>query len=159
MEHIIGDTTGLIHLIASCLALIAGTFVLALKKGSSLHVKSGYVYVVSMTILIITAFMIYRVFRAWGIFHYMTVVSLVTLLLGMVPIWLKKPVDKWRYFHFSFMYWSVIGLYAAFAAELMTRIPETPFYNMVGIASGVIVMIGGIFFGKRKEKWMKIFGI
>mgnify|MGYP006270489875 CR=1 FL=1 len=32
------------------------------------------------------------------------------------------------------MYWSVVGLYAAFAAEILTRIPDTPFLNMVGLA-------------------------
>ena len=36
--------------------------------------------------------------------------------------------------HFSFMYWSVRGLYAAFAAEVLTRIPEANFFGMVGIS-------------------------
>lgn len=39
-----------------------------------------------MTVLILTAFMIYRLFDGWGIFHYMTLLSLFTLLFGMVPI-------------------------------------------------------------------------
>ena len=75
----------------------------------------------------------------------------------MVPIWTKKPMNKWKYRHFSFMYWSVIGLYAAFAAEILTRIPKTPFFGMVGLATGVILIIGGIFFGIKKAKWIKVF--
>ena len=34
MEHLYGDTTGLIHLISSILALIFGTIVLMLTKGT-----------------------------------------------------------------------------------------------------------------------------
>ena len=32
-------------------------------------------------------------------------------------------------YHFTFMYFSVIGLYAAFASEILTRIPEPFFHN------------------------------
>jgi len=157
MEHLVGDTTGLIHLIAAILSLIFGTLALTQKKGTKAHIRMGYVYVVSMGVLIITAFMIYRMFGKWGIFHYMTLVSLVTISLGMIPIWTKRPENNWRYLHFAFMYWSVIGLYAAFAAEALTRIPETPFYDMVGYASFGVVLIGGIIFGINKPKWEALF--
>ena len=159
MEYLVGDTNGLIHLIASIIALITGSLVLIMKKGTKRHKQIGYVYVVSMGILILTAFMIYRLFGGWGIFHYTTVVSLMTVGLGMIPIWTKKPAKKWKYLHFSFMYWSVIGLYAAFAAEVLTRIPETPFFGMVGIATGIIMIIGGVSFGIKKSRWTKLFGI
>jgi hypothetical protein len=77
----------------------------------------------------------------------------------MIPIWTKKPARKWKYMHFSFMYWSVIGLYSAFAAEVLTRIPETPFFGMVGISFGIILCAGSIFFGVNKSKWVSLFGI
>ena len=159
MEHLVGDIYGLIHLIASVVALISGTLVLTMKKGTIRHKQIGYVYVVNMGILIGTAFMIYRLFNGWGIFHYTTIVSLLTIGLGMIPIWTKKPIGKWKYMHFSFMYWSVIGLYAAFASEVLTRIPETPFFGMLGIATGVIMLAGGIIFGLNKVKWSKIFRV
>ena len=159
MENIIGDEIGLVHLISSCFALIFGTYTLIAKKGTKQHIKIGYLYVISMGILSLTAFMIYRLFNGWGIFHYTTLLSLVTIILGMVPIWTKKPAKKWKYLHFSFMYWSVIGLYAAFAAEILVRIPKTPFFGMVGIATGTIMLIGGIIFGMNKGKWEKIFSI
>lgn len=157
MEHLVQDSTGLIHLISSIVALISGSIVLAMKKGTKRHKQVGYLYVISMIVLIATAFMIYRLFGGWGIFHYTTVVSLVTLGLGMIPIWTKRPKKKWKFLHFSFMYWSIMGLYAAFAAEVLTRIPETPFFGMVGIATGVIMIIGGVFFGLNVEKWKKLF--
>lgn len=159
MANLFGDTYGFIHLIASVLALITGFMVLVMKKGTKRHVNVGYIYVLSMALLIATSFMIYRLFNGWGIFHYTSIISLITIALGMIPIWTKKPLNKWKYLHFSFMYWSVVGLYAAFAAEILTRIPETPFFGMVGIATGVIMLIGGIYFGMNKTKWMIIFGI
>lgn len=159
MEHLVGDTYGLIHLISSIVALIIGTLVLIMKKGTIQHKRIGYVYVISMVLLLLTSFMIYRLFNGWGIFHYTTIASLLTISLGMIPIWTKKPSKKWKYMHFSFMYWSVIGLYSAFVAEVITRIPETSFFGMVGIAFVIIVLAGGIFFGVNKSKWSRLFGI
>lgn len=157
MENFVGDIYGLIHLISSIFALLAGTLVLILKKGTLRHKQIGYVYVISMGILIMTAFMIYRLFDGWGIFHYTTVAILLTINFGMIPVWTKKPTKKWKFMHFSFMYWSVIGLYSAFVAEIITRIPETPFFGMVGIAFGIIMLIGAAFFKVNKSKWSRLF--
>jgi hypothetical protein len=55
------------------------------------------------------------------------------------------------------MYWSVMGLYAAFVAETMVRIPDAPFYNMVGWATGGVMLIGGIAFGYYKKSWETAF--
>jgi uncharacterized membrane protein len=159
MEHLVGDTYGLIHLISSIVALVTGTLVLMIKKGTIRHKQMGYVYVISMVLLLLTSFMIYRLFNGWGIFHYTTIASLLTISLGMIPIWTKKPTQQWKYMHFSFMYWSVIGLYSAFVAEVLTRIPETPFFGMVGMAFVIIMLAGSVFFGVHKSKWVRIFGI
>jgi hypothetical protein len=48
MEHLVGDAYGLIHLISSIVALVAGALVLIMKKGTIRHKQIGYVYVVSM---------------------------------------------------------------------------------------------------------------
>lgn len=50
MENLVGDTNGLIHLIASIIALITGSLVLLMKKGINRHKQIGFVYVVSMRI-------------------------------------------------------------------------------------------------------------
>lgn len=147
----------MIHLISSITALVTGTLVLVMRKGTKRHRQVGYGYVASMGVLILTAFMIYRLYNGWGVFHYTTVAILITIGLGMVPIWLKKPAEKWQYRHFSFMYWSVIGLYSAFAAEVLTRVPQAPFFGMVGIAFGVIMLAGGVIFVMNKSKWSNLF--
>ena len=159
MEHLVGDTYGLVHLIASIVALVTGTLVLFMNKGTIRHKQIGYVYVISMGLLLLTSFMIYRLFNGWGAFHYAAIFSLVTIGLGMIPIWTKKPVNKWKYMHFSFMYWSVVGLYAAFAAEILTRIPGSSFFGMVGISFVIIMLVAAVCFGLKKSKWSRLMGI
>ena len=134
-----------------------------MDKGTKFHIRAGYFYVVNMAVLLITALMIYRLFNGWGVFHYMTILS-ITICNGndnfkYYLIWFKKPISKWKYLHFTFMYWSVIGLYAAFAAEVLTRIPDTPFFGMVGVATFGIMLSGGVFFGINKKKWIKTFEV
>lgn len=159
MEHFVGDTYGFIHLISSIVALITGTLVLIIKKGTIQHKRIGYIYVISMVLLLLTSFMIYRLFNGWGIFHYTTIASLLTISLGMIPVWTKKPTNNWKYMHFSFMYWSVIGLYSAFAAEVLTRVPDSSFLGIVWISFGIIILAGSVFFRVNKSKWSSLFGI
>lgn len=159
MENLIGDTYGLIHLISSIIALVTGTLVLYMKKGTTRHKQIGYFYVISMILLLLTSLMIYRLFKGWGVFHYATIASIVTIGLGMIPIWTKKPTNSWKYMHFSYMYWSVIGLYSAFAAEILTRVPESSFFGMVGISFGLIMLVAFVNFAANKSKWSKLFGV
>lgn len=158
INHLVYDLTGLVHLISAVIALVTGTLQLIMTKGTSIHKKIGLAYAASMTVLLITAFMIYRLFGGWGLFHWAAVVSSVTLAGGIIPVILKKPAN-WLEFHFSFMYWSVMGLYMAFAAEVLTRVPETPFFGMVGLATGLIGFLGGWYFYSHKEVWKKEFDI
>lgn len=153
MESLVGDNIGLIHFLSSLLALFFGSLILFLKKGTNTHKKMGYAYMLSMSILLTTSFMIYRLFNGFGIFHYAAILSAVTLILGMIPVLTKKPRTKWLIRHFSFMYWSVIGLYTAFVSEILTRIPETPFFSMVGLATVIIIILGTLFFLKNRKKW------
>ena len=85
MEQLTEDSAGLIHLITSSLAMITGSLVLILKKGTKLHKKVGYVYIFSMVILLITAFMIFRLFNGWGVFNYTALLSTVTICLEWFP--------------------------------------------------------------------------
>lgn len=148
---------GAVHLFASVVALATGTQVLWMDKGTQLHRQIGHVYCASMLVVIITAFSIYRLFGGFGVFHILAIVSFVTLLAGMLPVLLKKPRNSHIALHFSFMYWSVIGLYAAFVSEMLTRIPESPFFGMVGIATFVVMIIAQILFIKYKKSWQQQF--
>ena len=160
------DTIGLIHLIAAISSLIFGTAILIITKGTQLHKKEGYVYVVSMVVTLATAFMIYRLWGGWGIFHYAAVISSVTLIGGMIPVITRYPTNSYIILHFSFMYWSVMGLYGAFFAEIMTRVPPlifsdgntvSIFLNTTGITVGIVMAVGGYYFYKHKDHWAKQF--
>lgn len=152
------DAYGVAHLWMAVAALLAGTLVLALRKGTRLHKRVGYVYVASMVPMLASSFVIQRLYGGWGLFHVFSVVGSLTLMAGMLPVWFRRPVRSWKSLHFGFMYWSVIGLYAAFAAELLVRVPDTPFYTMVGIASTGVVTAGGFYFASKTKQWEKAFG-
>ncbi len=161
-DHIISDNIGLLHLIVSFIAIITGSLVLALKKGTKTHKKVGYIYSAAMLIVLITSFMMYNLFGKWGIFHWLALVSGVTLISGMIPVLTKWPKENYISLHFSFMYWSVLGLYGAFVAEVLVRlpkiviesgIPNSTFYNMTGVAVAITMGLGGYFFRKNKGKW------
>ncbi len=154
---IIHSNTGLVHLVFSVVSLITGTIVLFMQKGTKVHKKIGYVYGVNMLGVVATSFMLYGLFGGFGIFHVAAIVSFVTLLGGMLPPLFFRKNKNWISLHFSFMYWSVMGLYAAFIAESMVRIPEAPFFEMVGYATGGTMLIAGFIFGYYKKIWQKAF--
>jgi hypothetical protein len=57
----------------------------------------------------------------------------------------------------AFMYYSVIGLYAAFLSEIVTRIPGLNFGLMVGVGTGLVMLVGVTFFQMKKNKWVTYF--
>lgn len=144
---------GAFHLIVAVLSLVFGSYILFTCKGTSLHKKAGYAYVASMTLVIVTAFMLYNLNGKFNIFHIAACVSTFSLLAGMMPIIFKKPTNSYVSLHLSFMYWSVMGLYGAFVSETMVRIPESPFWEMVGLATSAVMLVGGIVFGFKKKQW------
>ena len=53
----------------------------------------------------------------------MAVASLITLLVGMVPVFTRNPQGKWLELHAGFISGSYVGLVAATAAEITSRLP------------------------------------
>lgn len=163
----VSGTVGLIHVIFSIVALVLGFFVLVAAKGTPRHKQIGYAYVVAMLGVNATALMIYRLVGKFWIFHWLAVLSLLTLIAGMYPVLVKRNA-YYKVMHFSFMYWSVIGLYCAFMAETFSRLPHvildesgnpmTVFFKFVGIGTGLVAFIGAGFFVKYRPKWAKQFG-
>lgn len=143
---------GLTHLIIAIAALVLGTIVLCKRKGTVAHKQIGYGYAVCIILLNATAFGIYRLFGGFGPFHVMAIVSLVTLLSGMLPVLLKKPSGSWLTIHYRQMSWSVIGLYAAFWAETTVRLFSFPYFWVVTIVATVLTMATGQYLLIRFEK-------
>ncbi len=159
------DFIGWFHTLAAFLALLTGSLILATQKGTSQHKRIGRIYGVSMLLVCATAFMIYRVHGTFGILHVFAIISTITLILGMRPIYIKgvkNPIVT----HLAWMYWSVIGLYCAFAAEIFTRLPlifNIPdnyglFYLLIGVSAGAVGFVGSRYFKKKKTAWIALYG-
>ena len=155
---------GITHLAASLLALVFGTLVLYLPKGTRRHKSMGYWYFAAMVTVLATAFMIYNLYGRFGLFHIMALVSSISLLGGIVPMWTRWPAKNYFHYHVAFMYWSVIGLYAAFFAEVLTRLPFLIgvqqdilfyFYGLVALATGVTCWLGSRYFRRYLDSWLQ----
>ena len=144
------DVIGWIHTGSALAALLLGPAVFFRVKGDRYHCRIGYAYALSMIVLNLTALLIYDLFGGWGPFHWMALVSLATLMAGLVPaVWRTK---NWLEAHYQGMCWSCVGLAAAGAAELFTRVPDVwpsaaklvpahYFWVAVGVS---VVVTGGV---------------
>ena len=150
---------GTVHITSACFALFFGSLVLFMRKGSRNHIRAGYGYVYSMVVMLTSSAMITSLYGGFGPFHVATIISSVVTALGMIPVIRRKPAKHWKVMHFYYMYWSVIGLYAALFSEIFTRVPKTPFFGMVIFATLAVTLIGAFFFIRLKPKWEKAFGI
>lgn len=161
-SNFIKSNIGLVHFLFSMLSLVSGTAVLILNKGTLRHKLIGKLYSLSMLVVLTTAFMTYRLFGKWGIFHWTAVISSLTLIAGIIPIYYKVPAKKYISLHYSFMYWSVLGVYGAFVSETLVRmpkvvaesgIPNRVFYSLTGIGTAVVMGLGVFYFLKFRSKW------
>jgi uncharacterized membrane protein len=167
MDRIVNGVVGWTHLMVSVVALVTGLLVLLMKKGTVTHKRVGYVYAMAMLLVNGTAFFLYRLFGGFGLFHWMAIVSLLTLAAGLYPVWTRKGKD-YLITHFNFMYWSVVGLYCALMAEIFSRLPKivltpdgkpvTAFYSGVGIGIAVVMTLAVVCYLKFQPRWKKQFG-
>lgn len=153
MHNFVNTSLGWFHFLTSLIALLAGTYVLLKPKGTKKHKQVGYVYVCSMILVCGAALGVYNISGDFGVFHILAIAGLLTLIAGMIPVLLKNIQKKYTIFHLWFMYYSVLGLYAAFVAELSIRVPEKPSYMLVGIVAAVVFTIGSIFIFRKEKVW------
>ena len=152
------DFLGLTHLTSAILAMIAGAFVIFTKKGTKNHVRLGYTYAAMMMILNATAFLIYDLFGHFGPFHWAALISLATLIAGLLPAFLQRPRHSWLELHYEFMNWSIVGLYAAFWSETFTRFFRFEgFWILVSTATFMTVAVGVYFIRKKKKQILSRF--
>jgi len=140
MQHTLQHPVGLIHLVVAILAIVAGTLVVLARKGTRVHRWLGRAYVGLMIAVNATAFLIYELFGSVGLFHWMALASLLTVLVGFVAVRSRSP--GWKVRHAYFMSGSFVGLIAALAAEILTRTPLLPFFGAVAVASISVICLG-----------------
>lgn len=144
------STLGWIHTIFGIVALMAGTAVIFLNKGDRWHRTLGHVYLTNMIALNVSALFIYRLYGHFGSFHWMALGSLLTLIGGMVPVFTRRPKGRWLELHAAFINGSYVGLVAATAAEITSRIPGTEnAFGAVVAGTTILVIAVGFYLIRR----------
>jgi uncharacterized membrane protein len=142
------DWLGVAHTTIGIAALVLGLAVVVASKGTASHRLWGSFYVVAMVLLNASALAIYDLSGAFNTFHVFAVFSLLTIAAGWIPALLRRRGSQWRLQHAMYMTWSFVGLVAAFAAELVTRLPPFRSGRAFGISvAGVtlaVIVIGAV---------------
>ena len=157
MHDFVNTQLGWFHFITALISILSGTYILYKPKGTKLHKQVGYLYVLSMVLVCGSALGVYNITGEFGVFHTLAIAGLLTLIIGLLPLLLKRTSRKHSVFHLWFMYYSVLGLYAAFVSELSLRIPEKPSYKVVAIATAFVFIFGSVFIFWKENIWRKYF--
>lgn len=121
--HWTDNPVGQVHLFTAYTALVLGPVIFLNRKGTLPHRALGYVFVVSMLTVNLSALTRYGLTGGPNFFHLAALVSLTTLLAGVYNGWRARMRKSARAFvtHGIFMTWSYFGLVMAFVAEAVTR--------------------------------------
>lgn len=144
--------TGIIHVVLAIAALIIGAVVAFRPKGGRRHRILGYFYAIFLLLVNVSALSVYKESVGMGPFHILAVISLVTLISGFVPAFLRRPVSSWLNLHAYLMSWSYVGLVAAGVAQIVTMSSGLPAPFAVALPSILIVIIGGALIHTRVPK-------
>ena len=149
------DWLGLGHLATAIVALLSGLVVVLRRKGTPFHRWCGRVYFVSMVLVNVTALSIYDLFGGFGPFHVFALISLATVMLGVLTAWRRKPTGGWIEAHAYWMTWSYVGLVAAAVSETATRYLDFDFGLTVGIATAIVIAGGAILIQKNVPRLVR----
>lgn len=163
------------HHLSAWLALASGAVVLFSRKGTRWHKRWGWTYFISMVLMNLTALFIYRLSGSFGVFHYFALGSLGTLVAALLPVRTRRTKANWVKAHANLMAWSYVGLVAAAASEVTTRLPVVEstirqiaekfgwsgadFGLVVGFTSCVIAMSGGVLIARYLPRSLAHFAI
>ncbi len=138
-----GNIISLLHISSALLALLLAAVVLIAPKGTRFHKRMGYVFAVTLLLVNGSAALMYNLTGRFNLLHVFVMISLVSLIYGMIPAIRRKPAN-WLRRHISGMTGAALGVWAAGLAELTIRVLPG-FLNptqIMGIAAG----IGVVFF-------------
>ena len=132
------------HLVAAVSALLVGSVVLVLPKGTPTHRTIATVYVVALVPVDVAALSLHRE-DAFGVFHALAVVSLGTLGVGLTPLLLGKRSATAIATHAYCMTWSYAGLVAAGCGQLAVTVGGQEFEPwVVPVVIGAVLAISAV---------------
>jgi len=145
------DLNLLVHTTASISALISGALIIMTTKGTSIHKRVGYVYSISMLVVLITSFFIFDLFGAFGVYHGLSIVSFLTLGIALsFPLFFRSK-SNWVEHHMVWMGYSYVGLVMAGGSHLFTIFPEWSASLRMVLFWGMPYAIGTyLIFSKKK---------
>ncbi len=156
-----------VHTALGVAALATGAFVLARRKGDGLHRVVGRVYAAAMVGLCVLSFGLRDttpLFAGYGPFHIAAVVSLVTVVAGVVVAWRRRP--GWLEGHYMWMAWSYVGLVMATGGHVMR--PVFLWMRDAGVPAGLALgaslfavwglppLVGSRLIARRKAGWDRL---
>ena len=109
------------HLVAAVSALLVGSVVLVLPKGTPTHRTIAAIYVLALVLVDVAALSLHRE-DTFGVFHALAVVSLGTIGVGLAPLLLGKRSAMAIATHAYCMTWSYAGLVAAGCGQLAVTV-------------------------------------
>ncbi|MFT4537433.1 MAG: putative membrane protein [Saprospiraceae bacterium] len=145
----------IIHTVSSVLALIAGALIFLSPKGTAIHKKTGYLYAVSLVILLFTSFGLFSLFGNFGVYHVLTMVSLLTLAIALYFPLAGRNKNNWVEQHLIWMGYSYIGLIMAAGSHLFSVFPEWPDWLRMSIFWGLPYIVGSILIFKNRVNTAK----
>jgi uncharacterized membrane protein len=90
MYNFVNSALGWFHQASAALALVAGSVVLAARKGIKQHKKVGYIYAASMVLVCGSALGIYRLTGSFGMLHVASIIGFFTLAGFMAPMFVAR---------------------------------------------------------------------
>jgi uncharacterized membrane protein len=136
------------HVVAALSALLAGVAVVLLPKGTDTHRVIGAAYGLALILVNLAALLLHRE-SVFGVFHWLAVASLVTLVAGLSPLLLGKRTPSVIATHAFCMTWSYVGVAAAGCGQLAVAVGQDLAAWVVPVVIGAVLSIGGVvIFGK-----------
>lgn len=131
------------HVVAALSALLAGAAVLMLPKGTPTHRATGAGYVLALALVNVAALSLHRE-NTFGAFHWLAVASLVTIVVGLLPLLLGKSSPRVIVTHAYCMTWSYAGLVAAGCGQLAVAVGRDVWAWAVPVVIGSVLFISGV---------------
>lgn len=142
----------IVHTLFSVTALVAGAYIFFIQKGTSLHKSLGYIYSTSMVALIVTSFWIFELWGGFGVYHAMSMVSFITLCIGLYFPLFRRDLEHWYVHHYIWMGYSYIGLVMAGGSHCFKYFSDYPSWLLMIAFWGLPYGIGSYLIFSNKKK-------